>query len=65
MNLRVRIVTIPTFKIIIIKVILYIKDGIDITDKTKLTSSRDKNNLQKKKNTNQKSLDTFNQLNPV
>ena len=65
MNLRVRIVTIPTFKIIIIKVIVHIKDGIDITDKTKLTSSRDKNNLQKKKNTNQKSLDTFDQLNPV
>ena len=65
MNVRVRIVTIPTLKIIIIKVILHIKDGIDISDKTKLTSSRDKNNLQKKKNTNQKSLDTFDQLNPV
>ena len=41
MNLRVRIVTIPSFKIIIIKILVHIKEDIDITDTTKLTISRE------------------------
>ena len=65
MKLRVQIVIIPTFKIMIITVLVHIKKFIDITDTTKLTISREKNNLQKKNHTNQKVLDTFDQLNPA
>ena len=65
MNLRVVIVTTPTLKIIIIKVLVHIKEIIDIDKKTKLTISREKSNLQKKRNTNQKHLDNFDQLNPA
>ena len=45
MKLSVRIVTIPTFKIIIIKILGTIKEDIEITDTTKLTISREKNYL--------------------
>ena len=45
MKLRVRILTIPTFKKLIIKILVKIKEDIEITDTTKLTISGEKINL--------------------
>ena len=56
--------TIPTFKIIIVNVLVHIKESIDITDTTKLTISREKKIIEEEK-CESNFLDTFDQLNPA